>query len=61
MRRYWILVKETAEFMEDYLVYDIDTDTFNIEAPVIPVQERHLPEDTRNPVFELAYFRSVLK
>lgn len=61
MRRYWILVKETAEFMEDYLVYDIDTDTFNIEAPVIPVQERHLPEDTRNPVFELAYFRFGLK
>lgn len=61
MRRYWILVKETAEFIEDYLVYDIDTDTFNIEAPVIPVQERHLPEDTRNPVFELAYFRYGLK
>lgn len=61
MNKYWILVKETAEFMEDYLVYDIDTDTFNIEAPVIPVQERHLPEDTRNPVFELAYFRYGLK
>ena len=61
MRRYWILVKETAEFMEDYLVYDIASDTFNIEAPVIPVQERHLPEDTRNPVFELAYFRYGLK
>lgn len=61
MRRYWILVKETAEFMEDYLVYDIASDTFNIESPVIPVQERHLPEDTRNPVFELAYFRYGLK
>lgn len=61
MSKYWILVKETAEFMEDYLVYDIATDTFNIEAPVIPVQERHLPEDTRNPVFELAYFRFGLK
>lgn len=61
MHKYWILVKETAEFMEDYLVYDIASDTFNIEAPVIPVQERHLPEDTRNPVFELAYFRYGLK
>ncbi len=61
MDKYWILVKETAEFMEDYLVYNIATDTFNIEAPVIPVQERHLPEDTRNPVFELAYFRYGLK
>lgn len=61
MHKYWILVQETAEFMEDYLVYDIASDTFNIEAPVIPVQERHLPEDTRNPVFELAYFRYGLK
>ncbi|MDO5382107.1 MAG: glycoside hydrolase family 65 [Eubacteriales bacterium] len=57
MRKYWILVKETAEFMEDYLVYDFMSDTYNIESPVIPVQERHLPEDTRNPIFELAYFR----
>ena len=61
MHKYWILVQETAKFMEDYLVYDIASDTFNIEAPVIPVQERHLPEDTRNPVFELAYFRYGLK
>lgn len=61
MHKYWILVQETAKFMEDYLVYDIASDTFNIESPVIPVQERHLPEDTRNPVFELAYFRYGLK
>lgn len=61
MQKYWILINETATFIEDYLVYDINTDTFNIEAPVIPVQERHLPEDTRNPIFELAYFRYGLK
>lgn len=57
MSKYWILVYETAVFMADYLVYDTMSDTYNIEAPVIPVQERHLPEDTRNPIFELAYFR----
>lgn len=57
MNKYWILVYETAVFMADYLVYDTMSDTYNIEAPVIPVQERHLPEDTRNPIFELAYFR----
>ena len=28
-----------------------------VSVSVIPVQERHLPEDTRNPIFELAYFR----
>lgn len=57
MNKYWILVKETAVFIADYLVYDPMSDYYNIEAPVIPVQERHLPEDTRNPIFELAYFR----
>lgn len=57
MSKYWILVKETAVFIADYLVYDPVYDIYNIEAPVIPVQERHLPEDTRNPIFELAYFR----
>lgn len=57
MNKYWILVKETAVFIADYLVYDPVSDIYNIEAPVIPVQERHLPEDTRNPIFELAYFR----
>lgn len=57
MSKYWILVKETAVFIADYLVYDPVSDIYNIEAPVIPVQERHLPEDTRNPIFELAYFR----
>ena len=57
MSKYWILVKETAVFIADYLVYDPMSDIYNIEAPVIPVQERHLPEDTRNPIFELVYFR----
>lgn len=57
MNKYWILVYETAVFIADYLVYDPVSDIYNIEAPVIPVQERHLPEDTRNPIFELAYFR----
>lgn len=57
MSKYWILVKETAVFIADYLVYDPMSDIYNIEAPVIPVQERHLPENTRNPIFELAYFR----
>ena len=60
MSKYWILVKETAVFIADYLVYDPMSDIYNIEAPVIPVQERHLPEDTRNPIFELAYFRYSL-
>ena len=34
MSKYWILVKETAVFIADYLVYDPMSDIYNIEAPV---------------------------
>lgn len=57
----YILVKETADFIADYLVYEEKTDTYNIEPPVIPVQERFNPEDVKNPSFELAYFKHSLK
>lgn len=57
----YILIKETADFITDYLVYDENTDTYNIEPPVIPVQERFEPENVKNPAFELAYFKHALK
>lgn len=57
---YWPLVIETAEFMVDYVVYNKEHDVYEIVAPVIPVQERHLPEDTKNPAFEVEYWRYAL-
>ena len=32
MSKYWILVKETAVFIADYLVYDPMSDIYNIES-----------------------------
>ncbi|MCD8237853.1 MAG: glycoside hydrolase family 65 [Clostridiales bacterium] len=61
VRDNYILVKKTADFIADYVVYDEKTDTYNIEPPVIPVQERFNPEDVKNPSFELAYFKHSLK
>lgn len=60
MRENWILIKETVQFMVDYVVKD-DRGIYHIVPPVIPVQERHLPEDTLDPSFEVAYWKFALK
>lgn len=57
MAEQWPLVRETAIFMADYVVRDPQTDIYHIEPPVIPVQERYMPEDTRDPSFEVAYWK----
>lgn len=57
MRRHWDLVRETADFMADYAVLDEQDGLYHIEPPVIPVQERHKAEVTRDPSFEVAYWK----
>ena len=56
LKEHWLLVKETADFMADYAVKDA-RGTFHIEPPVIPVQERYDPRMTRDPAFEVAYWK----
>ena len=57
LRENWPLVKETADFMADYAMPVPDDGLFHIAPPLIPVQERHLPEVTRDPSFEVAYWK----
>lgn len=54
------LVRETADFMADYAVRD-ERGVYHLEPPVIPVQERYAPEDTRDPSFEVAYWKLGLQ
>lgn len=56
LRGHWPLVRETADFMADYAVPDA-RGVYHIEPPVIPVQERFDPAETRDPAFEVAYWR----
>ncbi|MGN0777969.1 MAG: glycoside hydrolase family 65 [Aristaeellaceae bacterium] len=56
LREQWPLIQETADFMADYAVRD-EQGVYHIEPPVIPVQERYAPQDTRDPSFEVAYWR----
>lgn len=60
-RKYWSLVRETADFMADIAVYDREKDCYELAAPVIPVQECHKPEETLNPAFEVSYWRYTLE
>ena len=55
--RMFRLVKETADFMADFAVENRETGTYDLLPPIIPAQERHAPQDTVNPTFEVEYWR----
>lgn len=56
LEEWWDVVKETTDFMCDFLVKDQDG-IYNLEAPIIPAQEEHDPVNVKNPTFEIEYFR----
>lgn len=60
LKDYWELIKETADFMADFAVYNPKTRKYDLKAPIIPVQEEHDPVITQNPAFELEYWRFTL-
>lgn len=57
---YWILIKETADYMVDFVVYNESTHRYDLTPPLIPAQENHEPSSTLNPVFEVEYWRFAL-
>lgn len=61
LQDYWEVIKETADFMCDYTVYNERTGKYDLKAPIIPAQEEHQPMDTLNPTFEVAYWSFALK
>jgi len=56
-RKYWPLVKETADFMASFPQFNEKTGKYDLPAPLIPAQEEHEPKNTKNPAFELCYWR----
>ena len=60
LRDYSPLIRETADFMADYAVMD-EQGTCHLEPPCIPVQERYDPRTTRDPAFEIAYWKFGLE
>jgi hypothetical protein len=56
--RDWIdLVSETADFMASFAALDPSRNRYVLGPPLIPAQELHPPRTTRNPMFELEYWR----
>lgn len=57
---YQTLVEDTADAMASMLTWDATTQTYNLEPPIWIAQEIYPPRLTRNPTFELAYWREGL-
>ena len=60
LKKYWNLIKETADYMVDLAVYNEEIGRYELLPPLIPAQEAHDPRTTRNPIFELEYWRFTL-
>ncbi len=61
LEEYWELVEQSAEYMADFVEYNSEKGLYELVAPLIPAQERHKPEDTLNPVYEVEYWRLGLQ
>lgn len=61
LERYYPLVEKTAEFMVDFAVYHKERRVYELLGPLIPVQENHDPMVTKNPAFEVEYWRFALR
>ena len=58
--RYAELVEQTAAAMASMLVWDTDRKQYSLDPPIWIAQEIYDPVLTRNPAFELAYWREGL-
>ncbi len=61
IEKFWNVIFESAEFMADFVVWDEKKNSYNLMPPLIAVQERFTPESTKNPTFELEYFKVGLQ
>lgn len=59
MRKYFVIVRETADFMSNFATLNPNYQkrVYDLPAPLIPAQEEHDPTQTRNPAFELCYWK----
>jgi len=61
LRNHWELVKQSADFMCDYLSWNADVGCYELIPPIIPAQEEHDPKVVKNPTFEIEYWRFSLQ
>lgn len=56
LQKYYDIVEQTAEFMVDFAVYNEKENYYELLSPLIPAQETHKPEITKNPTYEVEYW-----
>lgn len=61
LARYGLVVEETARAMSSMLTWDKVNNRFVLDSPIWISQEIYTPTKTRNPTFELAYWRYGLE
>ena len=61
LQKYKDLVFQTADFMASYAIWDDLNSRYTLGPPLIPAQEIYPPSETKNPAFELAYWKWGLK
>ena len=61
LKEYAELIEETAQAMSSMLVWDEKNKRYNLDAPIWISQEIYTPAESRNPTFELAYWRYGLE
>ena len=61
LERYKDIVFLTADFMASFAHWDEDGGRYILGPPLIPAQEIYSPAETRNPAFELAYWKFGLE
>jgi len=61
LEKYASLVDETARAMSSMLVWDNDNNRFVLDPPIWISQEIYEPKQSRNPAFELSYWRYALE
>jgi hypothetical protein len=61
LEKWKVVVFATADFMAAYPIYDSVAKQYNIDAPVFIVSENTNHDSTKNPAFELSYWRYGLR
>jgi len=61
LHEHWEIMKESADYMADWAYYEEENQKYHLIAPVIPAQEEHDPRKTKNPTYELEYWKVGLE
>jgi hypothetical protein len=61
LERWKEVVRQSADFMASFAVWDEKQSRFVLGPPLIPAQENHKPQDSCNPPYELEYWKYGLE